>query len=311
MEKLIYMRRMMESGLCLVISAMSESNQNDPAFVKAKSSMMLVFLQMSSKAETFDKFAHIVKRVNIFVNGIADRLPKDYFAQLRKHADDEHRDWLLRRNSLIKQLQLDAAWKLEPFGEDVSLFCDRERSTARSCIAIAPEKRAEIAGKIALMAAEAELIKTMFNGCFCRSARSMWLPIIAPEGLKKLVFSQNDAYCVEPENIVTLHHGYGLSAATLNVDDYLAERGWRRDQVTIRRPSGSRYEARLWAGADLERIQSNCVLVDFADDLGQRVSVREPGAKRVDAQVPAATWHHYEFLYYPAGRPRKPKGRVL
>lgn len=310
--KLAYMRRMLETGLCLVRFAISANNQDDPEFVKEKSSMLLSFLHMSAISKTVDNFAHIVRRVNMFVDGIANRLPHDYSNQQRKHAGNEHRDWLLRRNSLIEQLYSAAAWKLEPYGADVAFFCGGGASTARSCIAIPPEKRTEITEEIAILAAEAQLIKTMFNASFSGSVSSMWLPIIAPNKFKKLVFTENDANSPQDENIKTLQHRVGHVTETLNVDDFLAVRSWRRDQVTIRRSSGSGYVARIWdaAAPKGKRIQSNCILVDFADDLDQRVSVREPGAKRVDAQKPAATWHQYEFLYYPAGRPRKPKGKV-
>ncbi|NVN98873.1 MAG: hypothetical protein HXX17_06065 [Geobacteraceae bacterium] len=305
--KLVYMRRILETGLSYVGLAISENNQDDPKFVKEKVSMALTFVHLSARAETVDQMTHVNRRVNIFVNSIASRLPYDYCRQLCKHADNEHKDWLRRRNSLIEHLNFEALWKLEPYGTDVTVFYE---NTVRSCIAIPPEKRAEIMEEIELLAAEAELIKSMFNAVFGRSGSSMWLPIIVSEGFKKLVFTEHDAYSSEDENIKTLQHGKGLNAESLNVDDFLAVRGWRRDQVTIRRSSGSRYVARLWTGANVERIQSNCVLVDFANDLDQRVSVRQPGAKRVDAQKPAAIWHQYEILYYPDGRPRKPKGKI-
>lgn len=310
-EKLIYMRRILQTGLSLVGSAIS-LNQDDPKFVKEKGSQVPAFINMTDLAETVDKLFYINQRVNRFVGSIADRFPQIYEYQQCQHADNEYRDWLRRRTTLIEQLYFEAAWKLEPYGADVAVFCDREMNMARSCIAIPPGKRAVTTEEISLLAAEAELIKSMFNRSFSGSARSMWLPIIATEGFKKLVFTEHDANSPKDENIKTLQHGKGVNAKSLNVDDFLAERGWRRDQVTIRRSSGSGYIARLWDATSPKgkRIQSNCILVDFANDLDQRVSVRQPGAKRVDAQMPASTWHQYEFLYYPAGRPRKPKGKV-
>jgi hypothetical protein len=303
-------RYLVTENLTRCTSALAVFNKGDKEFVDKQMLWLSGLGNVIERAKTPANLWSAQKRLSNIVNVVSSRLPNWYFSQECQNTVRAHYSLLFRRNNLVKRLRKDAPWLLEPYRLDTvdSRRGIYEQSMHRICIAIPAERRAEITEKIDLLEIEAEIIAEMFSVAGVNAERRMRLPVLTPAGFRKLVFSENKAHSVLPINISTLKYRDGSTEYSLDVDDFLAEQGWRRDQVTIRRSSGSRYAARLWdADGNSSRIQTNCVLVDYSADLPQRVFVQQSRAPRLDAKIPAATWYCYDFIYYPDGRPKRAK----
>ncbi|MFZ2949802.1 MAG: hypothetical protein WA003_09995 [Desulfuromonadaceae bacterium] len=285
---------------------------DDQAFADKQIKRAGALHDLIERAETIPQLDRVQKRLTSVMREAASLLPASYFAQNRISANAALKKWIRRRDNLIKRLLGSSPWVLAPYrqaGDDIDDDAVRIREQSpRCCFAITAEERAAVVDEIGMLSIEAPAIAAMINVGTAKASRSMWLPLLAPAGFQKLVFCENTAYSVLPNTVMHLSVYVNKETVTLDVGDFLTERGWRRDQVSIRRASGSRFVARLWdAAGNASRILTHCVIVDYADDLSQRISSQSSRARRIDAKDPAATWYCYEFIFYPAGRPSRSK----
>ena len=227
--------------------------------------------------------------------------------------------WELRRNAAITAAKKAAEWSLEPY-PGVRASKHSSAGPLRVCMSLNDENYKHFQTACDDLAAEIPGIVALFDSPPSIIPRRLWLPVFAEQTWFKLVYQAHTAYRgVSNQSSVITHEDEIACGVTRTVEldlaVFFARKRWKRENVTIRVHSGTRYAALAWirdGRSYITRIvESRCIVlpsISTCASIAGRVKTPQGGrAPRTDKKVATDTWHEYEFVYYAEGRPSRPK----
>lgn len=239
-------------------------------------------------------------------------------------AKKTYREFMERRQRLIESIQGagksgGVVWSAYPFGITTEDELNKNH-LRRSCHGVTAERLVVLAQAIEEMATnDIPKIQNLYGAEDI--SRRLWLPLVLPAGFTKLTYQSHDAWAVSDKDVEILTYlerdpvSNKVFQLQLDVQSFLDEHCLSRDNVVIRRQSGSRLLAKLWLSElDREpaRIPSRCILFEWqSDDMLPPIFYGgHSSARRLDKKETVARWKCYEFIEYPDGRPVRKKGIV-
>ena len=225
--------------------------------------------------------------------------------------------WMQERTTLIKAMIAEAGWSMRPLPPPEELQGPHEH-VDRVIVALTPGAATNWEERFEQLRLKGLDVAAAYGG----PSRTMWLPLFIDTPPRSCCYhygeqqhSSDHAAKVDRLEHSSMVGGKRIDE-TLDVAQFCNDRGWKRQNVTIRRKSGHQYSVSIrWPDtADLEeiRVRADCLVLAL-DQPGAAARIvdayRRKNGTRSDKRSADAHWHRWEFVHYPDGRPNKPPKR--